>query len=150
MIALPVLLPLLTAVLLIFSNQVRYQKIIGVIGAFATFAVSLAIIFRVAGGNIQVLQASNWPAPFGISLVADTFSALMLVIAGFVSLALSIYSLYYIEDKLITHRYFLFFHTLLMGVNGAFITGDIFNLYVWFEVMLMSSFVLVTDRKSVV
>lgn len=144
MIALPVLLPLLTAVLLIFSNQVRYQKIIGVIGAFATFAVSLAIIFRVAGGNIQVLQASNWPAPFGISLVADTFSALMLVIAGFVSLALSIYSLYYIEDKLITHRYFLFFHTLLMGVNGAFITGDIFNLYVWFEVMLMSSFVLVT------
>lgn len=144
MIALPVLIPLFTAILLVFSNQARYQKIIGVSGAFAIFATSLFIISNVGGKQIEVLQSSNWEAPFGISLVVDTFSALMLVITGFVSFALSVYSLFYIDEKLITHRYFLFFHTLLMGVNGAFITGDVFNLYVWFEVMLMSSFVLIT------
>ena len=144
MIALPVLIPLFTAILLVFSNHARYQKIIGVSGAFAIFATSLFIISNVGGKQIEVLQSSNWEAPFGISLVVDTFSALMLVITGFVSFALSVYSLFYIDEKLITHRYFLFFHTLLMGVNGAFITGDVFNLYVWFEVMLMSSFVLIT------
>ncbi len=144
MIALPVLIPLFTAILLVFSNQARYQKIIGVSGAFAIFATSLFIISNVGGKQIEVLQSSNWEAPFGISLVVDTFSALMLVITGFVSFALAVYSLFYIDEKLITHRYFLFFHTLLMGVNGAFITGDVFNLYVWFEVMLMSSFVLIT------
>lgn len=144
MISLPILIPLFTAILLLFSNNTRYQKVVGVSGALAAFAASLLIIGNVAGNQIQVLQAANWDAPFGISLVVDTFSALMLVITGFVSFALSIYSLYYIDDKLINHRYFLFFHTLLMGVNGAFITGDIFNMYVWFEVMLMSSFVLIT------
>jgi multicomponent Na+:H+ antiporter subunit D len=144
MIALPVLIPLFTAILLMFSKHVRYQKIIGVSGAFAIFITSLFIISGVGGNQIEVLQSSNWEAPFGISLVVDTFSALMLLITGFVSFALAVYSLFYIGENLIIHRYFLFFHTLLMGVNGAFITGDIFNLYVWFEVMLMSSFVLVT------
>lgn len=144
MIALPVLIPLFTAILLVFSNNVRYQKMVGVTGAIAIFITSLAILGSVGGKQILVLQASNWEAPFGITLVVDTFSALMLLISGFVALALAVYSLYYIDGKLIIYRYFLFFHTLLMGVNGAFITGDIFNLYVWFEVMLMSSFVLIT------
>lgn len=144
MISLPILIPLLTAILLILSNKVRYQKIAGVTGSFVNFVVSLLIITKASGENIQVLQAANWDAPFGISLVVDMFSSMMLLISGFVSLALAIYSTYYIDDKLISYRYFLFFHTLLMGVNGAFVTGDIFNLYVWFEVMLMSSFVMIT------
>jgi len=144
MIALPILIPLLTAVLLIFSNNIRYQKWIGVTGSVINLIFSFIILSKVVGNNIQVLQAANWEAPFGISLVVDTFSALMLLISGFVSFALAIYSTYYIDNKLIAYRYFLFFHTLLMGVNGAFITGDIFNLYVWFEVMLMSSFVMIT------
>jgi multicomponent Na+:H+ antiporter subunit D len=144
MIALPLLIPLFTAILLVFSNRVQYQKAIGISGALVSFAVSVVIAMNVAGNEILVLQAGNWEAPFGISLVIDTFSAIMLLVSGFVSLVLAIYSSFYIDDKLITHRYFMFFHTLLMGVNGAFITGDIFNLYVWFEVMLMSSFVLIT------
>ena len=149
MIALPILIPLFAAILLVFSTNTRYQKVVGVSGAFAAFAVSVLIIRKVAGKQILVMQASNWDAPFGISLVIDTFSALMLLITGFVSFAIAIYSLFYIDEKLITHRYFLFFQTLLMGVNGAFITGDIFNLYVWFEVMLMSSFVLITLGSKV-
>lgn len=144
MIALPILIPLLTSILLIFSGNTRYQKVIGVTGALANFTVSLLIISMAAGNNIQVLQAGNWEAPFGITLVVDMFSALMLLVSGFISLALAIYSIYYISERLISYRYFLFYHTLLMGVNGAFITGDIFNLYVWFEVMLMSSFILIT------
>lgn len=144
MIALPILIPLLTVVLLMFSSRPSYQKAVGVGGAALLFAVSIFLFSNVAGKEILVLQAGNWEAPFGISLVVDTFSALMLLITGFTGFALAIYSIYYIEEKLITHRFFLFFHTLLMGVNGAFTTGDIFNLYVWFEVLLMSSFVLIT------
>lgn len=144
MIALPILIPLLTVVLLLFSARPSYQKLVGAGGAAILLAASILVFSNVAGKDILVLQAGNWEAPFGISLVVDTFSALMLLITGFTGFALAIYSIYYIEEKLISHRFFLFFHTLLMGVNGAFTTGDIFNLYVWFEVLLMSSFVLIT------
>jgi multicomponent Na+:H+ antiporter subunit D len=95
----------------------------------------------------QTLQVGSWKAPFGIVLVSDLFSASMVLITGFTAFCVSLYL--WLEEKArekahgkTSVRYFIIFQTLLMGVCGAFLTGDLFNLYVWFEVMLMSSFVL--------
>ena len=144
MIALPILVPLFTVVLLLVSCKPAWQKSIGIGGSLVVFLAGLLVFITVNNRGIQVLQAGAWPAPYGITLVADRLSALMLLISGFIGLTLAIYASRFISSKLISGRFYLFFHTLVMGVNGAFITGDVFNLYVWFEVMLMSSFVLMT------
>jgi multicomponent Na+:H+ antiporter subunit D len=92
----------------------------------------------------MVLQSGGWPAPFGISIVIDLFSAFMLLVTGFMGLSVAIYSISQVDKDRLQSRFFVFYMGVLMGVNGAFTTGDIFNLYVWFEVMLLSSFVLIT------
>jgi multicomponent Na+:H+ antiporter subunit D len=84
----------------------------------------------------------DWPAPFGITLVADLFSAIMVVLAGIIGLGVAIYSIASIDARREAYGYYALLNILLMGVCGAFLTGDIFNLYVWFEVMLIASFVL--------
>jgi multicomponent Na+:H+ antiporter subunit D len=100
------------------------------------------LLSDVAANGIQTMQMGNWPAPFGITLVADLFSAIMVVLAGLMGLAVAVYSLADIDPRREHYGYYPLFHILLMGVCGAFLTGDLFNLYVWFEVLLIASFVL--------
>ena len=141
---LPILIPLLTAaVCLLLWNAHRVQRLVSVASAVGLLAASLVVLSRAAQDGIQVVQVGNWPAPFGITIVADTFSGIMLVVTGTIGLAVLIYSLYGVDDARQNFGYHPLFHCLLLGVCGAFLTGDIFNLYVWFEVMLISSFVLV-------
>ncbi len=140
---LPLLIPLVTAVLcLLFFRKPRIQRWIGVVGAGVLLAVSIWLLAFVWNQGIQAVQIGNWQAPFGITLVADLFSATMVVLAGVLGFAVAIYSLESIDDQRQAFGYYPLMHFLLMGVCGAFLTGDLFNLYVWFEVMLMSSFVL--------
>jgi multicomponent Na+:H+ antiporter subunit D len=120
----------------------RLQKILGVTGTVLLFAASVALFISTMKSDILVLQIGSWPAPFGITLVSDLFSATMQLLTSIVGLAVGWYSLAVIGEGRIAFGYFALFHFLMMGVNGAFLTGDIFNLYVWFEVMLISSFVL--------
>jgi multicomponent Na+:H+ antiporter subunit D len=96
------------------------------------------------------LQAGGWKAPYGISLVIDYLSGIMLVVTSVIVFSISIYAYRMISDLRSYSKFYIFFFSLAMGVNGAFITGDVFNLYVWFEVMLLSSFVLITmgSRKE--
>ena len=144
-VALPILIPLITVVFLLLAGKnVKLLKYTGLTGALILFISSLVIFFRVKNEGIQVVQAGGWEAPFGITLVIDLLSAFMLMISSFTSLIVGIYALQGIDEKRHRFRFFLFFHTLMMGVGGAFIAGDLFNLYVWFEVMVISSFVLIT------
>ncbi len=106
------------------------------------FFASLTLFLLTLKHEIIVLQIGSWPAPFGITLVADLFSATMQLLSAIIGVAVGWYSLAMIGERRITFSYFALFHFLMMGVNGAFLTADIFNLYVWFEVMLISSFVL--------
>jgi multicomponent Na+:H+ antiporter subunit D len=92
--------------------------------------------------GIQVAQIGNWPAPFGITLVADLLSATMVVLAGLMGMAVAVYSLTSTDPRREAFGYYPLLHILLMGICGSFLTGDLFNLYVWFEVMLIASFVL--------
>ena len=140
---LPILIPLLTGAtgMLAWRYQ-RLQRMISVIGATALLIAAIVLLSEVWSNGIQVMQGGNWPAPFGITLVADLFSAVMVLLAGITGLAVVLYSLVSIDRRREAFGFHPLVHVLLMGVCGAFLTGDIFNLYVWFEVLLIASFVL--------
>ena len=141
----PLLIPLLCAIFsLLRRRNVRFQRLLAVTGCSANLIVSLYLLYVVDKNGIAVLQAGSWPAPFGISLVVDRLSAIMLALSGLTGAAVSVFSQAAIDAPREKFGFYFFYHTLLMGVNGAFLTGDLFNLYVWFEVMLMSSFALMS------
>ena len=149
LLVLPVAIPLITATLaLLFRKSSLLQRWIGVLGA-AVLLVSVLVLFRdVHVDGIQVLQLGNWAAPFGITLVADMLAMLMVGISAIMGLLIAIYSLYDIDRERERFGYYPLLHILIMGVNGSFLTGDIFNLYVWFEVMLIASFILLALGNS--
>jgi multicomponent K+:H+ antiporter subunit D len=144
LVVLPIVLPLLTAafMLLLRDARRRLASIVNIAATAAGLLVALAILVRVddggGAGTIGVYLASNWEAPFGIVLVADRLSALMLVLTAVVSLGAAVYA------SAVWDRTGVYFHPLfqiqLMGLNGAFLTGDLFNLFVFFEVMLAASY----------
>jgi multicomponent Na+:H+ antiporter subunit D len=145
LLVLPIVLPLgVAAASLLLWRWPAAQRWLGVAGAFALLVVSLKLLAVVRTEGIQCAQIGAWPAPFGISIVADTFSAMMVMLAALMGAAVAAYSVASIESKRESYGYYPLLNVLLMGVCGAFLTGDIFNLYVCFEVMLMSSFVLLT------
>lgn len=140
---LPILIPLITAIILIFfPKHVFWQRAVSALATMSLVVASSALLYRVHTDGIQTLNVGNWPAPFGITLVSDSLSALLVLTTSVIALACLIYSFYAIGHKRETFYYYSFFQFLLVGVNGAFTTGDLFNLFVFFEVMLMSSYVL--------
>lgn len=143
LIFIPLLLPLFGAVfLLVGARSLLFQKVGGVVFANLTFAGALVLLFKVDAVGHVVVQSGDWAAPFGISLVADRLSAAMVAVASFMGGAVAIFALSDIDEKRLRRFFFPLYLILLFGVNGAFLTGDLFNLYVWFEVMLIASFVL--------
>ncbi|MBE0409375.1 MAG: Na+/H+ antiporter subunit D [Anaerolineales bacterium] len=139
----PLIIPLITAALMLVFWRLNFvQNLLGLTGAAGILGASIIILFNVYHNGIQVIQIGNWPAPFGLTFVADLFSSIMVVMTGLMGLAIVIYSIATIDSERRKFGYFPLLNILLMGVSGAFLTGDIFNLYVWFEVMLIASFVL--------
>jgi len=140
---LPIMVPAVTGVLALLARNHRgLQRGISVLGATVLFGSGAVLVAQVHTHGIQAIQMGNWPAPFGITLVADHFSAGLVAVSGFVGLAVAVYALAGIDASREQFGFHTLFHLLLMGINGAFITGDIFNMYVWFEVLLIASFVL--------
>ncbi|MEX0884554.1 MAG: Na+/H+ antiporter subunit D, partial [Cyclobacteriaceae bacterium] len=144
-IVLPVIFQLFIAVVLMFCwNRKNLQKLVSVIGSLLALIISIVLFVTVSQDGIQTMQAGNWEAPFGITFVADTFSAMLVLLTAISGLAVSVYSVGSVRNARIKFGYFPILHFLLMGLCGAFLTGDIFNLYVWFEIIIISSFVLIT------
>ncbi len=142
-IVLPIIIPLVFAVIMLFFwKNVKAQKFLNVIASLFSLAVSIVLLSAVNSSGIISLQVGSWQAPFGISLVADLLASIMVLITAVIGLAASVYSLGSMDEQRERFLYYPLLQFLLMGINGAFLTGDIFNLYVWFEVMLISSFVL--------
>ncbi len=139
----PILIPLLTALATLLIPQ-RYggHCWVSLGGAGALLGAALGLLLQVHHHGIQTTQVGGWPAPYGITLVADLLSATMVVLAGVIGLAVALYSLASLDPAHEAAGYHSLYHFLLVGVCGAFLAGDLFNLYVWFEVMLMASFVL--------
>jgi multicomponent Na+:H+ antiporter subunit D len=140
---LPILIPFVTAILSILAwNRVNLQRRLTLVGMLALLAAGITLLYSVSQDGIQASQMGGWNAPFGITLVADLFSAIMVVITGLMGTLIILYSLASMDAGREKFGYYPLFSIMLMGVCGAFLTGDIFNLYVWFEVLLISSFVL--------
>lgn len=145
MILLPILFQACLAVLLLFFwTKTRTQRIISVAGSAAGIIIAGLLFYSVLENGTLVVQAGNWKAPFGISFVADTFASVLVLLTSIVSFAVTIFATVSIAEDRIRFGYFPIYHFLIMGLNGAFLTGDIFNLYVWFEIIIISSFVLIT------
>ncbi len=145
LLVLPLLIPLASAAIsILFWNSIRSQRWLAVLSMAALFVASLRLLDEVwSGDQILVTQMGGWPAPYGITLIADLFSSIMVVLATLMGLTVTFYSLFSIDKQREAFGYYPLMHVLIMGVCGAFLTGDLFNLYVWFEVMLMASFVLI-------
>jgi multicomponent Na+:H+ antiporter subunit D len=139
----PVVLPLLSAALLGIVGH-RLGRIVSTAAAGVGLVLAFALLDRVRHGGILVEQLGGWPAPFGITFVADHLSAIMVAISGLMGAAVAVYALRDVDPDRERLGYHPMFHVLLAGINGAFLTGDLFNLYVWFEVLLIASFVLLT------
>ncbi|WP_455661989.1 Na+/H+ antiporter subunit D [Pradoshia sp.] len=144
-IILPIIIPLIAGLMMvIFRKKVYIQRSIALLAILATGLVAVLLAIEVKAEGIQVLQAGGWAAPYGISLVADMFAIILLIITAFVSLSCLFYAFYTIgriREKNFFYPLFLF---MISGVNGSFLTGDIFNLFVFFELMLISSYALIT------
>lgn len=139
----PVLIPLLAAVLsMLLRQSLRAQHLIGVTSGLAMAVAAGMLLREAAAGSILVTRLGDWPAPYGIVFVADILSALMVLLAAVIGLAVIVYSIAAVDVPRRRFGYYPLLHVMLMGVSGAFLTGDLFNLYVWFEVMLIASFVL--------
>ncbi|MEJ8851058.1 monovalent cation/H+ antiporter subunit D [Variovorax rhizosphaerae] len=147
LVAVPILVPMLTAALMLLLSEKRRREkaVLSVVSGLVGLIAALALLRWVNApdvgggpGSIGVYLPGNWRAPFGIVLVADRLSTMMVALTGVIGFAASIYSTSR-WDRAGVH-----FHALLqlqlMGLNGAFLTGDLFNLFVFFEVMLAASY----------
>ena len=141
----PIALPLVAAALAFTATGRRVlQRRIATVASLVLAGLSLLLLVQVSREGILVMQAGGWAAPFGISLVADHLAAIMVAINGVMVAATAIYALADIDPAREALGYHPLFLVLAAGINGAFLTGDLFNMYVWFEVLLISSFVLLT------
>jgi len=147
--SLPIVLPMVVAaVCLMLYNSLRAQQWIAVFSSFLLLVVSTWLVLHVSWYGIQSLQMGGWGAPFGISILADMFGVLMVWATAVIAFSACVYSLVAMRATYLRGGYVPVFFTLITGVNGAFLTADIFNMFVWFEVMLISSFVLLSMGGS--
>jgi multicomponent Na+:H+ antiporter subunit D len=140
---LPFAIPLFAAVAcVLFRESLRFQRLLSVLATFLMLGVSLVLIVDLSGGEILALRMGGWAVPMGIVMVADMLAAIMLTVSNAVGALVLVYSLGELDRSHQKRFFYPLYLLLLMGVNGSFLSGDIFNLYVWFEIMLLSSFVL--------
>ncbi len=143
---LPVLIPLATLALCALLQAHRSaQRMVSLVGSASLFAASIKLLVDVFDGTVLATQFGNWGAPFGISFVADRLAAAMVLITGLMALCVSIHALVDGAHERERAWFHPLYHGLLLGVTGAFLTADIFNLYVWFEIMLIASFGLLVQ-----
>jgi len=144
-VALPVLIPLTAGALcLLVWGRARLQAGLAIAALAGMLASSAALLIRADSGAIDVMHFGAWDAPVGITFVSDRFGALMSVLASLVGLAAAIFSVGSLDPARARGGHYPLLLTLVGAVAGAFLTGDLFNLYVWFELLLLSSFVLLT------
>jgi len=152
LLAFPIVLPFLVAMLLVVGRGCVRQdsvgwawteRILAAVCVVSVWLLSLRFLWHVKSEGSLVLHMANWPPPFGIVLVADTLACIMLFFSLTVAVAVVFYSWQGVNETRQRVLYFPLMLILLGGVNWSFLTGDLFNLFVSYEVMLVASYVLV-------
>lgn len=141
---LPIILPFFFAmILLFFKEKIVVQRTLTLIGLGLSLIASFVLMAKVKTDGIQTLTLGSWPAPFGITMVSDMLSVLLVTTSILITFFVVWYSFTSIGEERERHYYYPAVLFMLTGVNGAFTTGDIFNMFVFFEVLLMASYVLI-------
>ena len=146
LVLMPVLVPLLTGALLLVLEPLgpRTMRTLSVLAMLGMVPTSVALLVLAAGDVPVAYFLGDWPAPFGIVLVLDRLSALMLGLSALLGLAATVYACAGsggdVDGPQDSARLHAMLHFLLLGVNGAFLTGDLFNLFVCFEILLIASY----------
>jgi len=137
----PVILPALLAPIIgfVMRQDITLARIASVAGTLALLAIAIGLTVSAAGGDTQVYRLGDWPAPFGIVLVLDRLSAVMVLLTSALALIVLLHAIATNWDARGRHFHALF-QFQLMGIAGAFLTGDVFNLFVFFEVLLIASY----------
>ena len=128
------------------NPRLQWARRIGLASVLLGLLLSAVMVAQAAGGALAVYRVGDWPAPYGIVLVVDRLSAMMLLLTSLVAVPV----LWYASGGWDAHgRHFhAMFQFQLMGLNGAFVTGDLFNLFVFFEVLLIASYVLMVHGQG--
>ena len=137
----PVVLPALLAPFIVLAARyhIGIQRTFSVVGVLALIAIALGLTTQVFDGSILLYQLGDWAAPFGIVLVGDRLSIFMVLLTAVLALFVLLYAIGSGWDNRGAHFHALF-QFQLMGIMGAFLTGDLFNLFVFFEVLLIASY----------
>jgi multicomponent K+:H+ antiporter subunit D len=148
---LPVLVPALVAVLMLLAGErrLRTQRVLGLGACLALGALAAGLVARSASGTVLAYFLGDWAAPFGIALVLDRLAALMVALTAVVAIAALAAAMTGPDPVDARGRYFHpLFQFQLMGLNGAFLTGDLFNLFVFFEILLIASYCLLVHGQG--
>ncbi|WP_113448330.1 Na+/H+ antiporter subunit D [Rhizobium cremeum] len=140
------------AVLMMLRQSTRLHPYIAIAGLAALVLTDAALLARVASQGPVTMMMGRWLPPFGIAFTVDLTGALLAFTAAIVALAGGIYAMKDIGTSGRRYGFYPFLMVMMAGVSGAFLTGDIFNLYVWFEVLLISSFgllILGSEREQI-
>lgn len=145
LIVFPMVLPLIIGVLLVFfSAYLKLQRIVTMITLMVNSVIAFIMLQNILTDGILTLHFGGWLPPFGISFVADSFATLLVLTTSIVSVLCVFYAFYTISEEREKFYFYPFVLFLVAGVNGSFLTGDLFNLFVTFEVMLLASYALIT------
>ena len=139
----PIVIPLATAVIgFAGRGSEKTQRAVSLAGAIGLSGAAAGLLSTVWRDGIASVQIGRWPAPYGITLVADHLSAAMVAVSALIGLATVVYAFGDVRPGRLSHALHPLLHALLAGVCGSFLAGDVFNLYVWFEIMLIASLAL--------
>lgn len=140
-IIMPIVLPAFLAPFIVLAARyhIGIQRVFSIVGCLALITIGTALMWTTADGTVILYQLSDWAAPFGIVLVGDRLSTMMVVLTAVLSLFVLLYAIGSDWDRRGRHFHALF-HFQIMGIMGAFLTGDLFNLFVFFEVLLIASY----------
>ena len=145
LIVLPMVIPLLIGVFLVFfRSHIIFQRVLTVLALIINAIVSGYILHTIQSEGIISLDFGGWLPPFGILFVADSFAMLLVTTTNIIAVICVLFAMNTIGEKREKLYFYSFVLLLIAGVNGSFLTGDIFNLFVTFEVMLLASYALIT------
>ncbi|MBM7569587.1 Na+/H+ antiporter subunit D [Aquibacillus albus] len=141
---LPIVIPLISSIILAFFHKKLplVRSVAKLVSIINLFVVGFIITYVYNNGPV-VLESGGWDAPFGIILVADMLSMTLVLTTNIIAVAAVFYAQHSLSQKQEEFYFYTFFLLLIAGVSGAFITGDLFNLFVFFEVLLMASYALI-------
>ncbi|KKE79288.1 Na+/H+ antiporter subunit D [Bacilli bacterium] len=144
LVVLPMVIPVLAGILFVFfRNQIKLQRWISFIVMIGNIGIAAYLLHLNQIAGIQRIDFSGWMPPFGISFVADSFALILVLLTSLVAAICLIYAFSSIGEAREKMYFYSFVNFLVAGVNGSFLTGDLFNLYVCFEIMLLASYVLI-------